>query len=139
MPRVTPGDTPGEGVSMGRDKGFLAGNSPGGFQHREQVTRPESRPGRANNQFAGRLEYFRRNYNGVACFSFGAFHVTCLYGPGIWLSDPYGLTRKWAPHGYSLYPSIAAIFLQLSLSLELCAEVTKIKNNPKRLGSGHEC
>ncbi|KAI3864707.1 hypothetical protein MKW92_007874 [Papaver armeniacum] len=30
----------------------------------------------------------------VACFGFGAFHVTGLYGPGIWVSDPYGLTRK---------------------------------------------
>ncbi|KAL8227396.1 hypothetical protein R6Q59_000137, partial [Mikania micrantha] len=25
---------------------------------------------------------------------FGAFHVTGLYGPGIWVSDPYGLTGK---------------------------------------------
>ncbi|KAJ3673517.1 hypothetical protein LUZ61_022096 [Rhynchospora tenuis] len=31
---------------------------------------------------------------GVACFAFGAFHVTGLYGPGIWVSDPYGLTGK---------------------------------------------
>ncbi|KAL8237706.1 hypothetical protein R6Q59_018787 [Mikania micrantha] len=31
---------------------------------------------------------------GVACFGFGAFHVTGLYGPGIWVSDPYGLTGK---------------------------------------------
>jgi len=31
---------------------------------------------------------------GVACFGFGAFHVTGLYGPGIWVSDPYGLTRR---------------------------------------------
>ncbi|KAI3849584.1 hypothetical protein MKW92_002529 [Papaver armeniacum] len=30
----------------------------------------------------------------VACFGFGAFHVTGLYGPGIWVSDPYGLTGK---------------------------------------------
>ena len=26
--------------------------------------------------------------SGVACFGFGAFHVTGLYGPGIWVSDP---------------------------------------------------
>ncbi|KAJ1683249.1 hypothetical protein LUZ63_021525 [Rhynchospora breviuscula] len=32
--------------------------------------------------------------SGVACFGFGAFHVTGLYGPGIWVSDPYGLTGK---------------------------------------------
>jgi photosystem II CP47 chlorophyll apoprotein len=35
--------------------------------------------------------------SGVACFGFGAFHVTGLYGPGIWVSDPYGLTRKIQP------------------------------------------
>ncbi|WMV57573.1 hypothetical protein MTR67_050958 [Solanum verrucosum] len=34
---------------------------------------------------------------GVACFGFGAFHVTCLYGPEIWVSDPYGLTGKVQP------------------------------------------
>ncbi|KAF0936104.1 hypothetical protein E2562_038738, partial [Oryza meyeriana var. granulata] len=43
----------------------------------------------------------------VACFGFGAFHVTVLYGPGIWVSDPYGLTGKvqavnlaWAAEGF---------------------------------------
>ncbi|XLU77025.1 hypothetical protein S245_000446, partial [Arachis hypogaea] len=30
----------------------------------------------------------------VACFGFGAFHVTGLYGPGIWVSDPYGLIGR---------------------------------------------
>ncbi|OMP07200.1 Photosystem antenna protein-like protein [Corchorus capsularis] len=74
----------------------------------------------------GRLEYYRGHYNksgylelrrrgrspyclfrlvllgsylalGVACFGFGAFHVTGLYGPGIWVSDPYGLTGKVQP------------------------------------------
>ncbi|KAJ0009902.1 hypothetical protein Pint_33162 [Pistacia integerrima] len=32
--------------------------------------------------------------SGVACFGFGTFHVIRLYGPGIWVSDPYGLIRK---------------------------------------------
>ncbi|KAJ3675021.1 hypothetical protein LUZ61_021850 [Rhynchospora tenuis] len=32
----------------------------------------------------------------VACFGFGAFHVTGLYGPGIWVSDPYGTNWKSA-------------------------------------------
>ncbi|MFQ6661823.1 hypothetical protein Gotur_029852, partial [Gossypium turneri] len=32
--------------------------------------------------------------SGVACFGFGAFYVTGLYGPGIWVSNPYGLTGK---------------------------------------------
>nr|TKS01684.1 photosystem II cp47 protein [Populus alba] len=31
---------------------------------------------------------------GVACFRFGAFHVIGLYGPGIWVFDPYGLIGK---------------------------------------------
>ncbi|KAG6513751.1 hypothetical protein ZIOFF_024087 [Zingiber officinale] len=35
--------------------------------------------------------------SGLACFGFGAFHVTGLYGPGIWVSDPYGLTGKVQP------------------------------------------
>ncbi|PHU11559.1 Photosystem II CP47 reaction center protein [Capsicum chinense] len=30
----------------------------------------------------------------VACFGFDVFHVTGLYGPGIWVFDPYGLTGK---------------------------------------------
>ncbi|PHT28656.1 Photosystem II CP47 reaction center protein [Capsicum baccatum] len=33
----------------------------------------------------------------VACFGFGAFHVTGLYGPGIGVSNPYGLTGKVQP------------------------------------------
>ncbi|PHU25472.1 Photosystem II CP47 reaction center protein [Capsicum chinense] len=32
--------------------------------------------------------------SGVACFGFGVCHVIGLYGPRIWVSDPYGLTRK---------------------------------------------
>ena len=28
--------------------------------------------------------------SGLACFGFGAFHVTGLFGPGIWVSDAYG-------------------------------------------------
>ena len=30
----------------------------------------------------------------MACFGFGAFHVTGLIGPRIWVSNPYGLTRR---------------------------------------------
>nr|GEV65156.1 PSII 47 kDa protein, chloroplastic [Tanacetum cinerariifolium] len=30
----------------------------------------------------------------VACLGFGAFHVTGLYGLGIWVSNPYGLKGK---------------------------------------------
>ncbi|KAF3654201.1 Photosystem II CP47 reaction center protein [Capsicum annuum] len=35
--------------------------------------------------------------SGVAYFGFGAFHVTGLYGPRIWVSDPYGLMGKVQP------------------------------------------
>jgi photosystem II CP47 chlorophyll apoprotein len=31
---------------------------------------------------------------GVACFGFGAFHVMGLYGPRIWVSDPYAVIGK---------------------------------------------
>jgi photosystem II CP47 chlorophyll apoprotein len=47
---------------------------------------------------------------GILCFSFGAFHVTGLFGPGIWVSDPYGLTGNvrpvrpaWGPEGFDAY------------------------------------
>jgi len=30
--------------------------------------------------------------SGVLCFGFGAFHVTGAWGPGIWVSDAYGIT-----------------------------------------------
>ncbi|KAG6672491.1 hypothetical protein I3842_16G059900 [Carya illinoinensis] len=30
----------------------------------------------------------------LACFEFGAFHVMGMYGPGIWVFDLYGLTRR---------------------------------------------
>ncbi len=29
---------------------------------------------------------------GLACFGFGAFHLTGIFGPGMWVSDPFGLT-----------------------------------------------
>ncbi|KAJ0011405.1 hypothetical protein Pint_33223 [Pistacia integerrima] len=117
--------------------------------------------------------------SGVACFGFGAFHVTGLYGPGIWVSDPYGLTGKvqavnpaWGVEGFDpfvpggiashhiaagtlgilaglfhlsvrppqrlykglrmgnietvLSSSIAAVFLQLLLLLELCGMVQQL-------------
>ena len=45
--------------------------------------------------------------SGLLCFGFGAFHVTGLFGPGIWVSDPYGLTGsvqavapEWGPTGF---------------------------------------
>jgi photosystem II CP47 chlorophyll apoprotein len=37
--------------------------------------------------------------SGLLCFGFGAFHVTGLFGPGIWVSDPYltGSVQPVAP------------------------------------------
>lgn len=48
----------------------------------------------------------------LLCFSFGAFHVTGLFGPGVWVSDPYGLTGSvqpivpsWGADGFDPYNS----------------------------------
>jgi photosystem II CP47 chlorophyll apoprotein len=48
--------------------------------------------------------------SGILCFGFGSFHVTGLFGPGIWVSDPYGLTGSvqpvspaWGPDGFDPY------------------------------------
>ena len=46
--------------------------------------------------------------SGLLCFGFGAFHQTGLFGPGMWISDPYGLTGhvqpvapEWGPGGFN--------------------------------------
>jgi photosystem II CP47 chlorophyll apoprotein len=46
--------------------------------------------------------------SGLLCFGFGAFHLTGLFGPGMWISDPYGLTGhvqavapEWGPAGFN--------------------------------------
>jgi photosystem II CP47 chlorophyll apoprotein len=46
--------------------------------------------------------------SGLLCFGFGAFHLTGLFGPGMWVSDPYGLTGSvqpvapaWGPEGFN--------------------------------------
>jgi photosystem II CP47 chlorophyll apoprotein len=46
--------------------------------------------------------------SGLLCFGFGAFHLTGLFGPGMWVSDPYGLTGsiqpiapEWGPSGFN--------------------------------------
>ena len=45
---------------------------------------------------------------GLLCFCFGAFHLSGLFGPGMWVSDPYGLTGHiqpvapvWGPEGFN--------------------------------------
>lgn len=45
--------------------------------------------------------------SGLLCFGFGAFHLSGLFGPGMWVSDPYGLTGHvqpvapaWGPEGF---------------------------------------
>jgi photosystem II CP47 chlorophyll apoprotein len=46
--------------------------------------------------------------SGLLCFGFGAFHLSGLFGPGMWVSDPYGLTGsiqpvapEWGPDGFN--------------------------------------
>lgn len=46
--------------------------------------------------------------SGLLCFAFGAFHVTGFFGPGVWVSDAYGLTGQaqpvspaWGPEGFN--------------------------------------
>ena len=46
--------------------------------------------------------------SGLLCFGFGAFHLTGLWGPGMWVSDGYGLTGhieavapEWGPSGFN--------------------------------------
>ncbi len=46
--------------------------------------------------------------SGLLCFGFGAFHLTGLWGPGMWVSDPYGVTGhvqgvapEWGPAGFN--------------------------------------
>ncbi len=48
--------------------------------------------------------------SGALCFGFGAFHLTGLFGPGMWVSDPYGLTGSiqpvspsWGADGFDPY------------------------------------
>jgi photosystem II CP47 chlorophyll apoprotein len=48
--------------------------------------------------------------SGLLCFAFGAFHLTGLFGPGMWVSDAYGLTGsvqyvapEWGPSGFNPY------------------------------------
>ncbi|KZR74017.1 photosystem II chlorophyll-binding protein CP47 [Prochlorococcus marinus] len=45
---------------------------------------------------------------GAVCFGFGAFHLSGLYGPGMWVSDSYGLTGhmenvapEWGAAGFN--------------------------------------
>lgn len=45
---------------------------------------------------------------GLGCFGFGAFHLTGVFGPGMWVSDPYGITGhlekvqpSWGPEGFN--------------------------------------
>ncbi|MFS8803690.1 photosystem II chlorophyll-binding protein CP47 [Synechococcus sp. R55.6] len=47
---------------------------------------------------------------GILCFGFGAFHLTGVFGPGMWVSDPYATTGhvqpvapEWGPAGFNPY------------------------------------
>ncbi|AFY38843.1 photosystem II chlorophyll-binding protein CP47 [[Leptolyngbya] sp. PCC 7376] len=46
--------------------------------------------------------------SGLLCFGFGAFHLSGVWGPGMWISDPYGVTGHvqavapdWGPSGFN--------------------------------------
>ncbi|WP_310481818.1 photosystem II chlorophyll-binding protein CP47 [Chamaesiphon sp. VAR_48_metabat_403] len=46
--------------------------------------------------------------SGLLCFGFGAFHLTGLFGPGMWVTDPFGITGhvapvapEWGPSGFN--------------------------------------
>ncbi|ESA32919.1 photosystem ii chlorophyll-binding protein cp47 [Leptolyngbya sp. Heron Island J] len=46
--------------------------------------------------------------SGLLCFGFGAFHLTGVWGPGMWVSDPYAITGhvqpvapEWGPAGFN--------------------------------------
>ncbi|WP_287129488.1 photosystem II chlorophyll-binding protein CP47 [Candidatus Cyanaurora vandensis] len=48
--------------------------------------------------------------SGLLCFGFGAFHLTGVFGPGMWVTDPLGLTGHvqpvapaWGPDGFDPY------------------------------------
>lgn len=45
-----------------------------------------------HSQYSEKPQDFQRS--NLECFGFGAFHVTWLFGPGIWECDPYGLTWR---------------------------------------------
>ena len=50
-----------------------------------------------NNKWIPKIFGIHLFLSGLACFGFGAFHVTGLFGPGIWVSDAYGITGKVQP------------------------------------------
>ncbi|KAJ8437081.1 hypothetical protein Cgig2_016435 [Carnegiea gigantea] len=72
---------------------------------------------------------------GLTCFGFGAFYVTGLYGPRIWVSDPYGLTGKvqpvspeWGVEGFDPF------FSRRNSLLSYCSEdIRHISSSPQRL------
>ncbi len=46
--------------------------------------------------------------SGLLCFGFGAFHLTGVFGPGMWITDPYGIgghvqpvAPEWGPGGFN--------------------------------------
>jgi photosystem II CP47 chlorophyll apoprotein len=88
--------------------------------------------------------------SGALCFSFGAFHITGLYGPGMWVSDPYGLTGgiqpvrpAWGPEGFDPYNPrgitshhIAAGILGILAGLfHLCVRPPQRLYNALRIGN----
>ncbi|KAF3654003.1 Photosystem II CP47 reaction center protein [Capsicum annuum] len=82
--------------------------------------------------------------SGVACFGFGAFHVTGFYGPRIWVSDPYGLMGKvqpvnpaWGVEGFDLFVlgEIASHHIAIG-TLGILAGLFHLSVRPPRLYKG---
>jgi len=88
--------------------------------------------------------------SGILCFGFGAFHVTGLFGPGVWISDPYGLTGhvepvvpSWGPNGFDPYNPIgipahhisAGVLGILAGIFHLCVRPPQRLYNSLRIGN----
>jgi photosystem II CP47 chlorophyll apoprotein len=93
--------------------------------------------------------------SGFLCFGFGAFHVTGLFGPGIWVSDAFGLTGRvqpvapaWGPEGFNPFnppdqfivnggtPLVGVTNISPSQSLLHVTSVIKIDGGVKFGGPG---
>jgi hypothetical protein len=86
--------------------------------------------------------------SGLLCFGFGAFHVTGLFGPGIWVSDPLTgsvqpVAPSWGADGFDPYNPggvashhIAAGILGILAGLfHLCVRPPQRLYNALRMGN----
>ena len=86
----------------------------------------------------------------LICFRFGSCHISGLFGPGIWISDPYGLTGSikhiqpsWGPEGFDPYNSggisshhiATGIFGTFAGLFHLCVRPSQRLYNNIRIGN----